>query len=86
MTELKEQHERLGLNTKQQLDLANQKIVDQRGQIDRLNTDLQDKNQRLDNTTSDFNGRDREFVQVSVEKSDLQKQTATLSADNRKLS
>ena len=69
--ELKEEQEKLSINTKQQLDLANQKIVDLKGQIDRLTADLSDKNNRLDNTTSDFNGKDREYTKLTVEKSDL---------------
>jgi hypothetical protein len=48
------------VNTKQQLELANQKIKDLKAQIDRINKDLVDKTSRLDNVAQSFYGKDVE--------------------------
>lgn len=83
--QLHEQQTALCVNTKQQLDLANQKIHDLKAQIDRLNKELQEKNARLDQTTQSFNGKDKESVALALEKGDLIKQKDALADERGRL-
>jgi hypothetical protein len=50
------------VNIKQQLELANEKILTLKADISRLERELQDRNARLDQTTLSFNGKDKESV------------------------
>ena len=50
------------VNTKQQLELANQKITDQRAHIERTTKELVEKKEKLEQTVNNFNGKDKESV------------------------
>lgn len=50
-----------------------------------MNKDVADKTARLDRVAESFNGKDVEAAQLSVEISELQKNTAALSSEKQKL-
>jgi hypothetical protein len=80
--ELHQEQVNLCINTKQQLELANQKIVDQRVHIEKTTKELTEKKEKLESTISNFNSKDKESVQLHTEKQDLLKQLEMLKAEN----
>lgn len=60
--ELHQEQVNLCINTKQQLELANQKIVDQRVHLEKTTKELTEKKEKLESTMSNFNGKDKESV------------------------
>ena len=80
--ELHQEQVNLCINTKQQLELANQKIVDQRVHLEKTTKELTEKKDKLESTMSNFNGKDKESAQLHTEKQDLLKQLEMLKAEN----
>lgn len=60
--ELHQEQVNLCTNTKQQLELATQKITDQRQNLERTTKELATSKEKLEKAVISFNGKDKESV------------------------